>query len=375
LALAVFVGGGVVVLWGGASTEALRAPSWLLVAVLQCGGIVFRRSVPVVSFGVVWAGAIVQLVLVQEVGPQNVAVLVMLYSVAAYGSRVLQTAGLASTLVGGVLAGWFLATVLPAVRGTSAGSALFLTVLCVLILFVAWVLGIVRVLVVRATRERIAGRVEVERARHAIAVEEERARIARDVHDVVAHSLTVMIAQAEGARLVADTRGTMEEAGTAALVTIADTGRSALAEVRGVLSELRTGERDSAQPSLARLPVLVDQFQRAGVAIAITSAGTERPLPPRVDMAAFRILQEALTNAVRHGAAAHPPTLDMTWGDEDLRMTVRNECSGDLPVSGGHGVIGMRERAHYAGGTLEILQQQHTFTVTAVLPVERPVSA
>jgi signal transduction histidine kinase len=120
---------------------------------------------------------------------------------------------------------------------------------------------------------------------------------------------------------------------------------------------------------------LVDQFQRAGVAIAITSAGTERPLPPRVDMAAFRILQEALTNAVRHGAAAYPPTLDMTWGDEDLRMTVRNETSGDLPVSGGHGVIGMRERAHYAGGTLEILQQQHTFTVTAVLPVERPVSA
>lgn len=249
LALGLLLLSGAVVLWGGDLTESLRIPTWPMVAVLQCGGLVFRRSMPLVALVLVWVGALVQVALVQEVGPESVAILVVLYSSAAHGSRVARIVGLVSVLVGGLVAGWFLAISVPYAEGRPPGSLLFLTSVCVMIFFISWLLGVLRVVSARATRDRIEASIAAEQAQHAIAVEEERARIARDVHDVVAHSLAVMVAQAEGARMVAEARG----ADSGPLTAIADAGRAALAEVRSVLTELRDGERDTPQPSLARL--------------------------------------------------------------------------------------------------------------------------
>lgn len=353
-------------LLGGTLTESLRTPAWWCVALIQCAAIVLRRAIPLGALGVAWIGAAVQLAFLQEVGPQNLAILVVLYSTAAYGSRVGQVFGALSALGGGVLAGWYVASVLPAAQDRAAGSATFLVSLCVAIFVLAWLLGLLRSVNQRAQRERVAARVAAEQARHTIAVEEERARIARDMHDVVAHSLTVMIAQAEGARLVAETRGA---ASIDALATIADTGRDALTDVRGMLAELRRGERDSPQPSLDRLGVLVAQLRESGVAIEVDTVGVATRLRPQVDMAAFRVVQEALTNAVRHGDRSQPIHVSLTWLPTALQLEVRNAgaTSPEVPHAG-HGLIGMRERVHYVGGSLSAGASNGHFVVRAELP-------
>lgn len=369
LALGLLLVSGAVVLWGGALTESLRISSWPLVAIILCGAVVFRRSTPLLALGLAWAGALIQVAVVQEVGPESVAILVVLYSSAAYGSRVVSVIGLISVLVGGLLAGWFLAIAVPRAEGSAPGSVSFLATLCVLILFVAWLLGTLRVVSSRATRERVAAGIAAEQARHAVAVEEERARIARDVHDVVAHSLTVMIAQAEGVRMIAETRGTAD---AGSLNTIAETGRAALAEVRSVLAELREGERDRPQPSLARLDGLLTQLRSSGARVTMTESGDRRPLAAQVDAAAFRIVQEALTNAIRHGRAADEISLHLAWVEEALEMTVTNPIApGIKPSRGGHGIVGMHERAHHVGGTVRTVTRLGTFTLTAVLPLDR----
>ncbi len=368
LAAIVLVGSASIVLLGGESTASLRSVWWLPVAVLQCGALAVRRVHPAWALVAAWLGALVQVALLQEVGPQNVAIVIVLYSVAAYGGTVARALGLVSAVAGGVLAGWFLAIVVPTAGGREQASVPFLFGLCTSILLLAWGAGLVRALTRRALEDRLAAGVAAERARQAIAVEEERARIARDMHDVVAHSLTVMIAQAEGARLVAETNG---GASPEALNAIADTGRAALSEVRAVLAELRSGERDSVQPSLARVDSLVAQLRATGVDIAVSSTGEERSLPTAVDVAGFRIVQEALTNAVRHGSGEEGPTLHVQWADGALLLTVRNAVAAGAEIPArGHGLIGMRERAQVVGGTVVAGAEDGRFVVTAVLPYE-----
>ncbi|MBO1739715.1 sensor histidine kinase [Leifsonia sp. TF02-11] len=372
LAAALLLASAALVLWGGESTASLRSAWWLPVALLQCAAVAVRRLLPGVALAVAWLGALLQVALVQEVGPQNVAILVVLYSAAAHGGRVTRALGLVSALAGGVLAGWFLAVAVPRAAGTQPGSVPFLIGLCAAILLLAWGTGLLRAVSRRAMADRLAAAAAAERARQAIAVEEERARIARDMHDVVAHSLTVMIAQAEGARLVAETRG---GASPDALNAIANTGRTALAEVRGVLADLRSGDRDSAQPSLARVDALVAQLRASGVPVAASSSGEERPLPAAVDVAGFRIVQEALTNAVRHGSGSAGPTLHFEWADGALLLTVRNALAStggpaEIAPARGHGLIGMRERAHVVGGTVVAGAEDGAFVVTAILPYE-----
>lgn len=332
-----------------------------------------RRRSPAVALAVAWLGAIVQLALVQEVGPQNVALVIVLYSVAAHGSKRVRALGLASALVGGVVAGWFIARAVPLAAGREAGPLEFIVGLCTAILLLAWLLGLVRGVSRRAAEDRVEARVAAEQARNAVAVEEERARIARDMHDVVAHSLTVMIAQAEGARLVAETRGATDPQ---SLDIIAETGRAALTEVRGLLAGLRSGERDSPQPSLDRLDALLAALRDTGAAVSFTTTGSARRLPPQLDMAAFRIIQEALTNAVRHGDRAQPIGLRLEWTDTELRVTVTNAVSPRTTDSAsGHGIAGMRERARFVGGSLTAAADRSgSFTVTAALPLERKVS-
>lgn len=198
----------------------------------------------------------------------------------------------------------------------------------------------------------------------------ERVRIARDMHDVVAHSLAVVIAQADGARYAAAQN---PAAATDALSTISTTARAALSDVRLLLQQLRHSQADGPQPTLADIESLYAQVRAAGVELETTvdSAPDAEP-PASVQLALYRILQEALTNALRHGADRRV-AVRFAWHPDRVDLTVRNRL-GDTPPSSspGHGVIGMRERAQLAGGTLSAQPESRDFVVRATLPIGAP---
>jgi signal transduction histidine kinase len=203
----------------------------------------------------------------------------------------------------------------------------------------------------------------------------ERARIARDLHDVVAHHVSAIAVQAETARLT--TEGLSEE-GRAHFETIGRTARDALAEMRRLLGVLREdadaeAEREP-QPGLARLNELVDTARAAGTPVRLTLHGRVAPLPAGVDLCAYRILQEALTNARRHAPGAEVE-VELGYGADALTLRVRDHGPGPAsPDPDGHGLLGMRERAIMVGGSLTVGPADGGgFVVEAELPI--PVAA
>jgi signal transduction histidine kinase len=199
----------------------------------------------------------------------------------------------------------------------------------------------------------------------------ERARIARDLHDVVAHHVSAIAVQAESARLT--TEGLSDE-GRAHFEVIGQTARDALAEMRrllGVLREDADGEPErSPQPSLARLDELVETARAAGTPVALTLEGKVRQLPQGVDLCAYRILQEALTNVRRHAPGA-AVDVGLEYTADALNLRVRDHGPGaGSPDPDGHGLLGMRERAIMVGGTLTAKPVDGGgFVVEATLPI------
>ena len=199
----------------------------------------------------------------------------------------------------------------------------------------------------------------------------ERARIARDLHDIVAHHVSAIAVQAESARLT--TEGLPEEA-RAQFEAIGQTARDALTEMRRLLGVLREDAnvevaRDP-QPSLARLNELVETARAAGTPVRLTLGGQVIELPPGVDLCAYRILQEALTNVRRHAPGA-PVDVELEYGVDALRLRVRDHGPGTVaPDPDGHGLLGMRERAIMVGGTLTVGPADGGgFAVEAELPI------
>jgi signal transduction histidine kinase len=188
------------------------------------------------------------------------------------------------------------------------------------------------------------------------AVEAERARIARELHDVVAHQMTVMTIQAEGARRIADGA---DPRVLEALDTIKATGHSALAEMRRVVGLLRETEGAAELaplPRLEDLTSLVEQVRSAGVAVDLTIGGDARPLADGVELSAFRIIQESLTNAVQHGGPGVSAEVTVNYGDDSLDVRVDDDGRGAAAApsnGGGNGLVGMRERVAVLGGSLE----------------------
>jgi signal transduction histidine kinase len=220
---------------------------------------------------------------------------------------------------------------------------------------------------VRLERER------EERERSAAA--QERARIARELHDVIAHSLSVMTVQAGAARV--SLSGDPERA-REALRAVAETGRRALSEMRRLLGLLppRPGEAALApQPGLGDLETLVDHGRAAGLGVELTVEGSRRALSPGVDLAAYRIVQEALTNARRHAGPTRA-RVTVSFGPELLRLEVSDEGGGPptgAVGAGGHGLAGMRERVALYGGRLEAGPRPGGgYAVSAQLPIELP---
>jgi signal transduction histidine kinase len=200
------------------------------------------------------------------------------------------------------------------------------------------------------------------------AVAAERTRILREMHDVIAHSLAIMIAQADGGSYAGD-----PAAARRALENIADTGRLALADTRRILGMLRDGEQQadlSPVPHETGIAGLISDARRAGVTASFIQLGEPHPLPSAFGLALYRICQEALTNVMKHAPGARVVVTE-NWvpGEVVLTVTDSGDSTATPPASGGLGLIGMRERAEIVGGRCEAgAQPQGGFRVRAVLP-------
>jgi signal transduction histidine kinase len=206
---------------------------------------------------------------------------------------------------------------------------------------------------------------EAERERR-LAIAEERTRIARDLHDSAGHAINVILVQAGAARLLSeqDPKGSR-----AALERIEEVARETLGEIDQLVGALREDGRGTVEPppGLAALDTLVDRHGTAGLSVTVRKHGSQRPLPPGVDQSAYRILQEALTNAARHGDGH--ADVDITFGPSSLELAVTNPIpSNRVPGGARHGIVGMRERAALIGGTLAAVASDGFFRVHANLP-------
>ncbi|MEU8758471.1 sensor histidine kinase [Streptomyces sp. NPDC048659] len=309
------------------------------------------------------------------------AMLVIIYTVAAHdGPR--WASRLA--LVGGLCAATLSQLRWPLEDSRSSAASVFFTVIMTVPFALAWVLG--DSLRTRrayfAQLEERASRLEKEREAQAkVAVAAERARIARELHDVVAHNVSVMVVQADGAAYVMDSS---PETAKQALETIAGTGRQALAEMRRLLGILRTGEHQEAgeyvpQPDVQQIEDLVEQVRGAGLAVDFKIEGTPRPLPSGVELTAYRIVQEALTNSRKHGGPDVGASVRLVYFDDGLGLLVEDDGRGapqemyeDGGADGrGHGLIGMRERVGMVGGTLDAGPRPGGgFRISALLPLK-----
>jgi signal transduction histidine kinase len=204
----------------------------------------------------------------------------------------------------------------------------------------------------------------------AAAAAEERTRIARELHDIIAHSMSVVVVQARSARL--DVRESPERA-EEAMRTVERVGRQSLLEMRRLLEVLRTDEEATLapQPGLENLDELVDELSRAGLAVYTVVAGTPVRLPRPQDLSAYRIVQEALTNALKHGARGNAD-LRLTYGRERLEVCISNATSRRRrrPGRPGHGLIGIRERVALYGGRVDTRDDGDTFRVMVDLPFD-----
>lgn len=230
-----------------------------------------------------------------------------------------------------------------------------------------------------AARER-AERLDSEHEMHTrVAALAERARLAREIHDVVAHSVSVMVIQAGGARTVMDAE---PERAEEALLSVERAGREALAEMRRLLGMLGDGERMrelAPQPGLEDLDELIERTRSAGLATSISVSGEPVTVPPGLSLCAYRVVQEALTNTIKHAHAARAE-VSVRWHGDALELEVADDGRGSGPrgelASGGHGIIGMRERAALHGGAIEAGPlPTGGFAVRARIPLEALVTA
>jgi signal transduction histidine kinase len=326
--------------------------------------LLLRRRKPVLVAAATGGATLLYVVLGYPWGPVFASLVVAFFSAVAAGHRRAVSAVAGVVFAGHVLVGAWLYRWLPPAHdhgaswtGISGSGAWLLAVLAGAELF-------------RARREQIARdrreRAEAERRR----TDEERLRIAHELHDVLAHSISVINVQAGVALALIDERP--EQARTA-LATIKAASKEALGEVRQVLGVLRApGEAPrSPAPGLDRLPELLEQAAAAGLGADVAVEGDRAPLPPGVDIAAFRIVQEALTNIVRHSGARtarvlldyRPAYVEVSVDDDGPAVT-----GGES--GGGNGLVGMRERAATLGGTVETGPRPHGgFRVRARLPL------
>jgi signal transduction histidine kinase len=352
-------------LWSSPSTslQGDRTVHTLLVVVITLPLLVRRRHPGLVCVAV-WSSSWLQYELGAGLGQPFFAGVLALYAVGAH-------ADYPQTLVGPVSAGAVVLTV--DAQRLVAGDPLDEVVPVWFVLGGVWGFGrwMRRRRAEAASLTERAERAERDREQASEqAVAEERARIARELHDLVAHSMGVIVIQSQGAQRALDVD---PEAARAALGSIEATGRNGLSEMRrllGLLSDAGPGTSTSPQPSLARLRELVDVVRSTGLAVDLSIAGSARTLPPGVDLAAYRIVQEALTNTLKHAGAANA-RVAVHYRNDVVEVEVADDGTGpETTLSPGRGLVGMRERVALYEGTLETgASPGGGYVVRARLPV------
>jgi signal transduction histidine kinase len=384
------------ILLAGAANAYLLNAAVLPASLALAGTVAVRRRFPAPAYATALAIGVAQVVF--GIGPRftdsplqptfaDVAILILLYTVAAERPRRVSLPGLAACVA------LFAAVVVRYNPGGNTGQPrhqveffLVTALLYVLAPLSAWVLGNsmgTRRAYAAALEER-ATRAERERdAQAQIAAAAERARIARELHDVIAHSLSVMVAQADGGAYAFDAA---PERSRQALAEIGRTGRQALAEMSSLLGVLRTGPEAppfAPAPAADDITQLVTQAREAGMRVSHSAEGLVRPLPGGLSLAAYRIVQEALTNVRKHAGPGAAAEVMLRYGQDELLVRVTDDGRGSAglprykavpsPGPAGHGLDGMRERAATYGGTVQAgPRPDGGFEVTARLPLPAP---
>ncbi|MCA1217320.1 sensor histidine kinase [Streptomyces sp. 8L] len=344
----------------------LDAGAWLLL-LLACLPLVLRFRHPVTVLYVVVGAVLAYVAAGYPYGPVFLAPAVAVFAAVVTGHRYPAWGAAAALWTGHALVVHWLYRRLPPPGGPPAGWAGETAVAAWTLVLLA-LSELLRVRREQWTRERRA-RAQAETRRR----DEERLRIAQELHDVLAHSISVVNVQAGVGLALLDSD---PEAARTALSTIKTASKEALGEVRQVLDALRTpGDAPRAPaPGLDRLPELVEQAASAGLTVATEVVGTPFRLPPGTDLAAFRLVQEALTNVVRHsGSRTADVRIGYRPGAVDLRVDDAGPATGADAGGSGNGLTGMRERAAALGGRVEAGERPDGgFRVRAVLPVENP---
>jgi signal transduction histidine kinase len=342
-------------------------------ALLLAVPVVFRRSYPAGAFAAAIVIGALQVLLDVRPNATDLAVVILLYTLAAYTPRRISITGLAICLIGSAaaVARW-MPDQLSVLDAVAVGSIMFAGPS-----LIAWVFGDsmrYRRAYYTSLEDR-AARLEAERDAPAqIAAAAERARIARELHDVVAHNVSVMVVQADGASYAL---GSDPDRARQALAAISATGRQALTEMRRMLGVLRRDE-DGTEPERAPLPgigqlgELLEQARETGLPVSFTVEGVPQPLPDGAALAAYRIVQESLTNTRKHGGPRATAQVTLRYLEDALLLRITDDGRGAAAASdgAGHGLTGMRERVAIYGGWVQAgPRPAGGYQVTARLPL------
>lgn len=371
---------------GFTSAEPVRGGALIAVG-MSAAVALFRRS-PGFALLLVWLACSVQVFDHSDVMLVQLSTVIVAYGTARYGSRsVLLLSGL-SLPVGGLIAVAYvlhsgttliyyiyrLGVPVPSSYSVTPAGAIAVGVFCFAVLAAPWLAGLAvrarqqatvsRLDQVRAEDDRAQAEVARVQAQEVAQLRAEQARLARDVHDVVGHSLAVILAQAESAQFL-DPDDTERIQQT--MRNIAGSARQSLRDVRQVLSSTN-------DEALLSFDELIDGVRAAGNDVRSSVLGTPSTLPSGTDLVAFRVLQEMLTNALKHGRRSQPIEIEQQW-DDTLRIEVSNRIENpEVPMVEGLGLDGMRRRLETVRGRLEVQRAQGIFTATAWIPgLHRPI--
>lgn len=345
---------------------------WYLYAAIvvgMCAPLVWRRGRPRAVFAIVAVVAFGQWLAHIGLGPVDIAVLVAMYTVAA-------TCVLRWAVAAGLVAEFGAVLEVQQLPGPVPADGRWTELIpFTVLIWAVWLSGLylsTRRKYLHSLEER-AERLERERdAQAQVAAAAERARIAREMHDVIAHSVSVMVVQADGAAYMVDLD---PERARRAMQTIGEIGRQALAEMRrmlGVLREEGGGGSYAPQPGVEQLTELVAQIRSAGLPVDLTIEGVPAELPAALQLAIYRIVQEALTNTRKHGGPLATAQVRLRYGDTAVEIRIRDDGRGAEAVTDGrgHGLVGMTERAALYGGSVRSgPRPEGGYEVLARLPV------
>lgn len=318
--------------------------------------LIWRRRRPGLAAGVIVIAHLIQAAFIVELLPSQVAVPITVYSLAVYGKRWQSLAGLAAGFFGALLASVRMGADF---GGTPVKETVFTFIGLGLVVLVAWTFGDLartRRLAVQTLQDRTR-RLETEREQErALAAADERSHIAREMHDIVAHSLSVIITQSDGARYASEND---PQIARDTLATISRTGRSSLREMRRLLGVLRSDEEASTRPlpTLADVPGLLEATRNSGLGIHYRQDGTaRRALPAGAELTAYRAMQEALTNVLKHAGPDATAEVGLGWDHRGLRLAVLDNGRGAGAIGHpgpGQGLRGMSERVALYDGLVE----------------------